>query len=318
MLFSIIVPVYNVEKYLNECVESILSQTHKDFELILINDGSTDTSGNICDQYAQNDNRVKVIHKQNGGQSTARNLGVKNAIGEYAIFLDSDDFINDENFLFDLKEKIKKNTDIIVFRYHKYYSDHIDDCGISLKGLNVTEKNIFIQQLVSRDAFFCSCWSKCTRMSILKDNNITFDENLCCEDMDWYYNVVSHAKNFEFIDKPYINYRQRENSVTSTFKKKSFTDYIFTINKWQNEFQKIADSSLKVTMLSSLAKLYCNLLIGYSAHSKQLKTEKKQIFAFKKLLKYNLNPRTKIISRFAKIFGLNITCFILKILQKVR
>lgn len=318
MLFSIIVPVYNVEKYLNECVDSILCQTFSDFELILVDDGSTDSSGNICDQYAQENHRVKVIHKQNGGQSTARNIGVKNALGQYAVFLDSDDFISDKNFFLDLNEKINDNTDIVVFRYNKYYNDRIDDCGISLKNLDTSNKNIFLQQLVNRDAFFCSCWSKCTRMSILKENNIIFDENLCCEDMDWYYNVVSHTQNFEVIDKPYINYRQRENSVTSTFKKKSFTDYIFTINKWKKEFEQITDSSLKETMLSSLAKLYCNLLISYSANSKQLKAEKKQIFAFKQLLKYNLNPRTKIISLFTKFLGLNITCLILKILQKVR
>ncbi len=318
MFFSIIVPVYNVEKYLNECIDSILAQTFEDFELILVDDGSTDTSSDICEQYAKNDTRVKVIHKQNGGQSSARNLGIKNAVGNYAIFLDSDDFISDKNFFFDLNKKIKNDTDIVVFRYHKYYSNHVDDCGISLKDLDTSDKSIFLKQLVSRDAFFCSCWSKCTKMSILKENNIVFDENLCCEDMDWYYNVVSHAQNFEVIDKPYVNYRQRENSVTSTFKRKSFVDYIFTIDKWQKQFEEIRIPLLKETMLSSLAKLYCNLLISYSSHSKQLKEEKKQIFSFKQLLKHRLNPRTKIISIFAKAFGLNITCLILKVLQKVR
>lgn len=317
MLFSVIVPVYNVEKYLKECVDSILSQTFEDFELILVNDGSKDNSGVICDEYAEKDSRVKVIHKENGGQSTARNIGVEVAQGEYAIFIDSDDLFCDNHFFEDLKNKTTDNTDIVVFRYCKYYEDgRTDDCGINLSDIDSSNKADFLRELVCRDAFFCSCWSKCTRMSILKDNNIEFDTSLSCEDMDWYYNVVSKAETFEVIDKPYVYYRQRENSVTSSFKKKSITDYIYTIDKWSSEFKKI--ESEKEVMLSSLAKLYCNLIISYSRHTKELKDCKKDIFSFKWLLTYDLNPRTKIISKFAKFFGLGITCLLLKILEKVR
>ncbi len=319
MFFSVVVPVYNVEKYLCECVDSILSQTFTDFELILVDDGSKDSSGEICDEYAQKDSRVKVIHKENGGQSTARNTGIKAANGQYAIFIDSDDLYCDNHFFEDIKNISTDNPDIIVFRYCKYYEDgKTDDCGISLDDLDSGNKTDFLRELVRRDAFFCSCWSKCTRMSILKDNNIEFDTNLSCEDMDWYYNVVSKAEKFEVIDKPYVYYRQRENSVTSSFKKKSITDYIYTINKWSDEFKSIENESEKEVMLSSLAKLYCNLIISYSRHSKELKDCKNEIFSFKWILNYDLNPRTKIISKFAKIFGLSITCTLLKILEKVR
>lgn len=318
MFFSVVVPVYNVEKYLKECVDSILSQTFTDFELILVNDGSKDSSPAICDEYAEKDSRVKVIHKENGGQSTARNRGIEEATGEFAVFLDSDDLICDNNFFQDVKNEIEDNTDIVVFRYCKYYGDRTDECGISLAGLNSDNKAEFLRDLVKRDAFFCSCWSKCTRMSILKENNIVFDTSLSCEDMDWYYNVVSKADNFKVIDKPYVYYRQRENSVTSSFKKKSITDYIYTINKWSEEFQKIEDEGEKAVMLSSLAKLYCNLLISYSRHTKELKDCKKEIFGFKWLLAYDLNPRTKIISKFSKFFGLGFTCTLLKLLEKVR
>ncbi len=319
MFFSIIVPVYNVEKYLRECVDSVLTQTFKDFELILVNDGSKDNSGNICDEYAAKDARVKVIHKENGGQSTARNAGVAAAQGQYAIFIDSDDIFCDHTFFETLHNKISERSDIVVFRYFKYYEDgKTNDCGIKLDNLPTGDKAEFLRTLVSRDAFFCSCWSKCTRMSILKDNNIEFDTRLSCEDMDWYYNVVSKAKVFDVIDKPYVYYRQRENSVTSSFKKKSITDYIYTIDKWSKEFQNMVDENEKEVMLSTLAKLYCNLLISYSRHTKELKDCKKDIFAFKWLLAYDLNPRTKIISKFAKLFGLGITCTLLNILEKVR
>lgn len=91
---SVIVPVYNVEKYLSRCIDSIISQTFSDFELILVDDGSTDSSGKICDEYGKKDGRVKVIHKKNGGQSSARNAGIENSTGEYISFVDSDDWIS--------------------------------------------------------------------------------------------------------------------------------------------------------------------------------------------------------------------------------
>ena len=318
MFFSVVVPVYNVESYLRECVDSILSQSFTDFELILVDDGSKDSSGAICDEYAASDARVIVVHKENGGQSTARNRGVEIANGEFAIFLDSDDMICDKNFFLDV-HNVATNADVIAFRYCKYYADgRADECGISLDGVQCGEKVDFLRKLVSRDAFFCSCWSKATRMSVLKDNNIVFDESLSCEDMDWYFNVVSHAERFVAIDKPYVYYRQRENSVTSSFKKKSITDYIYTIEKWYDNFSAIEREEEREVMLSALAKLYCNLLISYSRHINDLKDCKKKIFSFKALLSYKMNPRTAKISLFAKVFGLGFTCFILNILGKVR
>ena len=136
--------------------------------------------------------------------------------------------------------------------------------------------------------------------------------------MDWYYNVVSRVSSFKVIDKPFVYYRQRANSVTSSFKKKSITDYIYTIEKWNEKLNAIEDNEEKRVMLSSLAKLYCNLLIAYSRHTKELKDCKKKIFSFKHLLSYNLNPRVKKISMFAKVFGLGITCTVLNVLRKMR
>ena len=107
MKISVIVPVYNTEKYLNRCIDSILAQTFTDFELLLIDDGSTDSSGKICDDYAAKDSRVKVLHKENGGVSRARNLGIDNAQGEYLSFIDSDDYIRPEMY-----EKLAKIIDI--------------------------------------------------------------------------------------------------------------------------------------------------------------------------------------------------------------
>ena len=114
-LFSIIVPVYKAEKYISECVDSVLAQTFEDFELILADDGSPDRCPEICDEYAKKDSRIKVIHKNNGGASSARNSGIDAACGEYIIFLDSDDYWEGNYTLQRLAEKSKDGYDIIMF-----------------------------------------------------------------------------------------------------------------------------------------------------------------------------------------------------------
>lgn len=319
MTFSVIVPVFNVEKYLRQCVDSILGQDYKDFELILVDDGSTDDSAKICDDYAKSDARVKVIHKPNGGQSSARNTGVKNANGKHVVFLDSDDFIDTNTYFSDLNNVLKEDIEVVLLRYNKYFEDgRKDDLGVSFDGITCEDKGQMLVELVKRDAFFCSCWSKCISLKLLKDNDISFDENLRCEDMDWFYQVVEKAKSFQLIDKPYVNYRQRQNSVTSTISEKSVKDYVFILDKWMKIFNSLSDGVLKSALLSSLAKLYCNLLIAFVRGKKKLKALKKDIFAFKPLLKHSLNPRTKTIAKFNKFFGLNLTCVALKIFDKVK
>lgn len=319
MLFSIVVPVYNVEKYIKECIDSVLSQTCINFELILVDDGSKDLSGAICDEYAAKDSRIKVIHKENGGQSTARNAGLSVASGDYVFFMDSDDFLTYNGFFDDIYKTMDENTDIVIFRYQKYYNEQkVVPVGTEFSKMNYSNSDELLYELVKHDTFYCSCWTKFIKTSILKDNNIIFDESLCCEDMDWYYQVVQRAKEFKVLDKICINYRQREGSVTAVFKKKSVTDFIFTIDKWINVFGDLENSKRKEVLLSSLAKLYCNLLIVYSIHYKDLKNEKEKIYSLKKLLKHNLNPRTSKIYLFYRFFGIALTCTIIRIINKAR
>lgn len=319
MYFSVIIPVYNVEKYLRECVDSILSQSFKEFEVILVDDGSKDSSGIICDEYAVKDSRVKVIHKENGGQSTARNAGFKEAQGKYIFFIDSDDFVVYNTFFEDIKNCNNEGADIVAYRYRKYFSkENIKSVGTKFLKTNYQNITDCLSDLVQTDTFFCSCWTKIVKRDLLKENNILFDENLCCEDMDWYYSVLEHAEKIAVLDKECINYRQRENSVTSVFKKKSVTDYIFTLEKWYTKINNIKEIEKKNVLLSSLAKLYCNLLITYSRNKDKLKVEKNKIFSFKHLLKYNLNPRTNKFYKLSKLIGLNLTCTLINILDKVR
>ena len=134
---SIIIPIYNLEKYLDKCIKSILNQTFKDFELILVNDGSTDKSGVICDNYKKVDDRIVVIHKENGGTSSARNIGIDIARGKYIGFVDGDDYIH-ENMYYELYENlIKNNSDISICKFVRVY----DNSEMKFSNNNLLEEN---------------------------------------------------------------------------------------------------------------------------------------------------------------------------------
>ena len=153
MVISIIVPVYNTEKYLQRCINSILAQTYVDYELLLVNDGSTDGSGNICDEYAKNDSRVKVFHKKNGGVSSARNVGLEEAQGEWVTFVDSDDWIN-EHFLMKMSENISSEVDLIV------------SSAFSDKSIDAQE---FVNEMLKR-SLPPQVWGKLYRRNVLKSS----------------------------------------------------------------------------------------------------------------------------------------------------
>lgn len=308
MLFSVIIPVYNVEQYLDECINSVLGQTFTDYEVILVNDGSSDSSPNICDRYAALDSRIRVFHKPNGGQSSARNLGIKHASGKYLLFIDSDDFFSGKDCFRNIAQNLASSPDILVYGYHKYYSDtNRDGCGINLSGLKGLDKLELIKILIKRDSFFCSCWSKVVKRELITENNVSFDENLRCEDMDWYFNVLKYSNSIEVLDLSVINYRQRVGSVTSGgFKLKTLTDYLQTINLWRSDFEARPSAYERTTMLNALAKLYCNLLISYSSHKDKAKELKEAIFKHKTLLKYDLNPRTKKFKRVTSVIGIDL------------
>lgn len=139
---SVIVPVYNTEKYLRRCIDSVLAQTYADFELLLIDDGSKDKSGEICDEYAQKDARVRVFHKENGGVSSARNLGLDNARGEWVAFVDSDDYI-EENYLKSFEGNL--DADLVVGN-----SAWLDNGGAEINSCNISLIGMSREELISR------------------------------------------------------------------------------------------------------------------------------------------------------------------------
>lgn len=228
MLISVIVPIYKVEKYLCRCVDSILAQTFTDFELILVDDGSPDNCGRICDEYAEKDNRIHVIHKKNGGLSDARNAGLNYATGQYIMFVDSDDYIELELF-----EKsyntIEEGYDIVAFRLNE-----IDDSGNSSPLVySLLEKEINFENNVDYLNFILKIFmnygvgwgavSRIYRRDIIEKYGLRFEDNrrIFAEDMCFNLCYIVHAKTMYVIKDCLYNYARRNDSIMGKDIKKS-------------------------------------------------------------------------------------------------
>jgi glycosyltransferase involved in cell wall biosynthesis len=321
MKFSVILPVYNVEKYLRECVDSILCQTFTDYEIILVDDGSKDNSPEICDELEREYERIKTVHKPNGGLSSARNAGMDIAKGEYIVFIDSDDFIIDKTFLEKVDVKTADMPDLIFFKYKKYFEDEklLKECPFSYKNA-ILESNPAsqVKALVKDDAFYGMAWIKAIKRTLLIDNGIRFEDGLLGEDMEWNYHLLLHTKKMEFIDEPFLAYRQREGSISKTCKIKNLTDFIYILEKWSENI-KASDlgDDFKEALYGSLAKYYSNMLVIYSrVKDVEKKKHNGRIKKLSWLLKYSMSKRPKIVAKVYGLFGFGLTVKALQIIDK--
>lgn len=213
---SVIVPIYNVEQYLSQCLDSIINQTYTNLEIILINDGSTDNSEKICNQYKLLDPRIIVIHKTNGGLSDARNTGIKIATGDYISFVDADDFI-DKNMYTILFQKINTtNADIIWYNHYNYQSSN----EISKSSIFVQEKQYLLPKdnykfqydLLNKYHLIGYCWNKLYKKSIF--NSILFPYNRKCEDGFILISLLNKSENIICIPNFLYYYRNTPNSLS--------------------------------------------------------------------------------------------------------
>lgn len=224
-MISVIVPVYNVEKYLNQCIGSIVSQTFTNLEIILVDDGSTDSSGSICEKWMQKDSRIKVLHKKNEGLGYARNSGLEVAHGEYATFIDSDDTIS-KNMIRNLMDGIRKNNSELCIGgynrineegkllYKKAYFDKFyeyDDV-----------KNSLLPKLIGalpdkHDSIKMSVWNVLFSMQVIKKNKLRFvsEKDYMSEDIIWDINYLTRINRAQLISFSDYNYRVRNGSLTT-------------------------------------------------------------------------------------------------------
>ena len=214
-LISVIVPVYKVEAYLPKCLDSILNQTFRNLEILLVDDGSPDNCGRICDAYAEKDRRIRVIHKENGGLSSARNAGLEAATGEYIGFVDSDDWIEPDMYarMLALLEKYDAQM-VCAGRY-----DVDEKTGAKTVGLcPVKEECISGEELAGRiflwDHCDSSAWDKLYRRELLQD--FRYPEGRVCEDVPVTYRLALNAQRVALCDKPLYNYYHRSGSISKS------------------------------------------------------------------------------------------------------
>lgn len=204
---SIIVPVFNTEKYLRECVDSILAQTFTDFELILVDDGSKDSSLKICREYEQKDRRVKVIHQENGGPGKARNKGLENAKGEWIGFVDSDDWIEKETYETALNIAKQKNADLVQWELAMEYPEK--------SVLNKCKTDGFFAAKQSGEYYRSVVYASIFMRKIIEENKIRFPANSSLsEDALFNYQYYLKAKNCYYIGKCFYHFRQNDSSIT--------------------------------------------------------------------------------------------------------
>lgn len=231
-LISIIVPVYNVEEYLEECIESIRKQTYKNIEILLVDDGSKDKSGKICDDYLQRDNRIKVIHKKNGGLSDARNKGIKESKGKYLIFVDSDDTIDEDMCEVLYENIIKEKSDIAIC---ELYSEKNKKIKKRIEIKNMTSKEA-IKEMLCQKLFDTSAGGKLFKKEFF--NKIIFPKGKLYEDLGTIYKIFELAKKITYIPVEKYYYRRRPNSITTSKFTDKQMDLFFTLEEIE-EFLKI-------------------------------------------------------------------------------
>ncbi|MBF0714041.1 glycosyltransferase family 2 protein [Gemella sp. GH3] len=237
---SVVIPVYNVEQYLRECLDSVITQTYKNLEIILVNDGSTDSSGRICNEYARKDDRIKVYHKKNGGASDSRNFGLEKVTGDLVTFIDSDDWVVNDYIEILYNEQVKTDADIVIGNYLKYDESDGKFYYYVLDEDFVVEEVDSIEAVVRQSAWkhntsaFIILVGKLFKKEIF--NNIHYPVGKIFEDDFTTHKLLFKSKKTVLVNGNYYFYRTRENSVmTSGFTLKRCYDLVDMIN------EKLAD-----------------------------------------------------------------------------
>lgn len=233
-LISVIIPIYKVEAYLDECIASVIAQTYSNLEIILVDDGSPDNCPQICDEWAAKDIRIRVIHKENGGLSDARNAGIDRSTGDYIAFVDSDDWIKPRMYESMLAALKRENADICACNILSCFPEHQTAWGCREYTTGSSEE--ILSQLYRNTAYPVSAWNKLYRRELW--NDLRFPKGKICEDAFTTYLLVDKASKIVQIPEALYCYRIRENSImTSAFSHKRMDEE----EAWRRNYEFVQD-----------------------------------------------------------------------------
>lgn len=311
---SIIIPVYNVEAWLEECLDSLLNQTYENIEVILINDGSTDSSLDICEVYAKKDSRIQVFSQENKGQATARNHGLEKVTGDYILFMDSDDYLIDqaciEKFIQIFQEK---KCEVIYTSYCRFEDETreiIEDLSLQFTQEEIEELTgqQLLELLISRKSYYHAPYQKICKKSFLTKHQILFKEGYFHEDVEWTARVLYHASSvYAYFNRWYMR-RMRENSTITTKDETIILKKAMDRMKLASELSQffiarevLADS----VILQDLAQMYWgDLLILPTLKNKQYLAHSKEVIDnTKKVLLYEKSKKVRISYSIMRLIG---------------
>lgn len=317
---SVIIPVYKVEDYLERCVLSVLNQSYRDIEVVLVDDGSPDKCPQICDQLAARDARVKVIHKLNGGLSSARNEGIRNATGTYLAFLDSDDQWN-TNLLDGVMQAVTNSAaNMVLF---DTISTYVDGRKMKRESHGVFEgapKELDIESyyalIIAAGDYHESACTKIFPRGFIEDNDLYFFEGITGEDSEWMFRVLRHVKRVLVLDTElFLCTCQREGSIQNSIKAKNIHDMISTIEKVEMYNEKNTETPLAIFELEQCAYLLGNAtgLLHYIKDKDEKKALKHILSSKAYLFEYATNGKTSKMKLVNKLFGFNVLSPVLEL-----
>ena len=316
---SVIVPVYKVENYLVQCVESIQKQTYKEIEIILVDDGSPDKCPEMCDEFAKKDSRIKVIHKENGGLSDARNFGIEAATGDYLVFIDSDDYWDSDTAL---EECVNLSTsldaDVTIFGFKKYYQESEET---EIVHMNIQEDDckqiLSIERLLRDNVFVTSAWNKIVKASFFKGPSpIRFVKGQLSEDIEYCSQILLSARKFAVVPKNFYVYRQgRKDSISNNIGKKNITDIAGVIEKYVRHAQEINDG---IALLNYHSLQYVLLMtITTYLPNQEIKSTLRRMKELWWITKYDWCPYVRKVSK-VRWVGFETTRQLLGIYKRIK
>ena len=244
-LVSIVVPVYNVEEYLNRCIDSLLKQTYEKIEILLIDDGSTDNSSNICRNYLKKNKRIKYFKKPNEGLGLTRNYGIEHASGEYIIFVDSDDYIPEDAIEFLVNRISDDDVDMVVatmYYKNEKYNLNIDEGIYNIKSIN----NVLLNKLMGnngniKDSFLCTAPAKIYKKDLFVRTNVRFpsERELIWEDLSFFVNLLPKCEKVSVVNYPVYVYCYNQNSLTHSYKTDKFEKVMYQYKYLLNKIEEL-------------------------------------------------------------------------------
>ena len=296
-LISIVVPIYNVEKYLKECVDSILTQTYQNLEIILVDDGSTDNSGKICNEYLNKDSRIKVFHKSNGGLSDARNYGIKQSNGKYIQFTDSDDFLDKDMIKILYNDVKENNSDVSICSFYSLKEGIIFTDATYEKKSFSRDEAIKVNLLDKEIRNYA--WNKLYRKSIF--DSVQYPKGKLFEDIPTLPRIFLQSSKISIIDIPLYYYRQRSDSILHKKTKKSEFAYLDAVEEISNEirtvdskFEKYCDYAIANSILNTYNDIAFNGMYELFNEDKIINCYDTLVNIFKKDETFIINNSTNI------------------------